>query len=175
MAKNAGLNDFATSAGKRFSQCGYFNIFEMAILFTQPNGSLLHLKFPARGRCWCLIPVEESHRTPLTPHVACCYQEFPGMCVNGFPSSTCFFELHTFQSPLFLEMQCSVPYTSSPYTSSLFPEPSAFHWWLPTGFRSQGSQGMPAKGHTRQRMEGVGGSYMDGWRRRRLGDRWVCG
>lgn len=92
MAKNDDFNDFATSAEKQFIQCGRLNVSEMGARFTQPHRSLLHVKLPDRGRCWRLTPVEGSYWLYSTL--------LPGMSVNEFLSSLCFFEVHTFQSPV---------------------------------------------------------------------------
>lgn len=150
MAVNAGLHDFATSAEKWCSSCGYFNIFEMAVLFTQPSGSLLPLKFPGRGGCWSDSCQGES----LDSACLTCGTLLSGITRNASEWISLFYLLlwasHTLVT--IFPRKGSVIVGPSFHLQSL---PRASRGGLPAGPRSQGSRGC--------RLRNTQGTGCKGW------------
>lgn len=88
MAKNANLNEFATSAGKQFTQCITLMYLRWEHYLHGPTGSVIH-EAP-RGGCWRRVPVQDSYWTELSWSLECLWMNFPLLWDSHIPVTSHF-------------------------------------------------------------------------------------
>ena len=139
MAKNANLNEFATSAGNSSQSVVTLMYLRWEHYLHGPTGSVTHEA--SRAGCWRRIPVQDSDWTELSWSLVCCYQECLWM---NFPL---FWESHIpVTSHFSLKRFCNWGRIWSLVSSQSLLSVEAESQWDPES--KAGREGMPSERHT---------------------------